>query len=263
MKSDTAAGGRRSSRSRKPRAELKLIDDIGSVAGRLLDCIGCGDDGTAGGNGAGSLDTGKTERRAKPRRPALMEQVLDAASEVESFLAEQTARIAYLENLTLTDELTGLRNRRGFNEELRRTLATANRYGDEGVLVFCDLDDFKRVNDTYGHHVGDFVLRQLARVLEAQVRETDVVSRLGGDEFAILMIQTSWRDGFKRAQMLGRAVNRTIVHHEGHMIRVAASFGVEPFGPNDEEASLIARADMAMYVNKRRKASASLGSAAE
>lgn len=241
--------------ARRAPADRRLMEDIGSVAGRLLDTLGETPDGADG--------AAAHERRTKPQRPALVEQVLDAAAEVETLLVQQSARIAYLENLTLTDELTGLRNRRGFNEELCRALAAANRYGDEGVLVFCDLDDFKSVNDTYGHHVGDFVLRQLARVLEAEVRETDIVARLGGDEFAILMVQTSWRDGFKRAQMLSRVVNRTIITHQAQKICVAASFGVERFGPNDEGANLIARADMAMYVNKRKKASVALGTAAE
>ena len=228
-------------------SDHRLLKDIGSAAGRLLDTLG---------KKAGPRDTGAP--RTRPVAPALVDQALDAAEEVQTFLAEQTARIAYLENLTLTDELTGLRNRRGFNEQLRRTLAAANRYGDQGVLVFCDLDNFKNINDTYGHHVGDYVLRQLAKVLEAEVREIDLVARLGGDEFAILMIQTNWRDGIKRAQMLSRAVNRTIVTYHGNEISVSASFGVEPFGPQDEENNLIARADMAMYVNKRKKASISL-----
>ena len=228
-------------------SDHRLLKDIGSAAGRLLDTLG---------RKAGPIDTAAP--RTHPTAPALVDQALDAAEEVQTFLAEQTARIAYLENLTLTDELTGLRNRRGFNEQLRRTLASANRYGDQGVLVFCDLDNFKSINDNYGHHVGDFVLRQLAKVLEAEVREIDLVARLGRDEFAILMIQTNWRDGIKRAQMLSRAVNRTIVTYHGNEIGVSASFGVEPFGPQDEESNLIARADMAMYVNKRKKASISL-----
>jgi diguanylate cyclase (GGDEF)-like protein len=236
------------------RGDARLLNDIGSAAVRLIDTIG--DEGR-------SPDLNEPDRRRRRTTPtALVEQALGAAEEVESFLAEQSARIAYLENLTLTDELTGLRNRRGFNEELRRTLAAANRYGDQGVLVFCDLDNFKAINDSFGHHVGDYVLKQLARVIGAQVRETDVVARLGGDEFAVLMIQTNWRDGIKRAQMLSRMVNRTIVSYHGNEIQVSASFGVEPFGPNDEETNLVARADMAMYVNKRKKASAALNSAA-
>jgi diguanylate cyclase (GGDEF)-like protein len=250
IKDDVTMERKTKTTRRKP-ADLRLIEEIGSAAGQLMSTISDSSPATA------------TERRVRPARPVLFEQALGAAEEVESFLAEQTARIAYLENLTLTDELTGLRNRRGFNEQLRRTLASANRYGDEGVLVFCDLDNFKVVNDTYGHHVGDFVLKKVAKVLEAEVRETDMVARLGGDEFAVLMVQTNWRDGFKRAQMLCRAVNRTIVTHNGHEIPVSASFGVEPFGPNDEEINLIARADMAMYINKRKKASVSLNSAAE
>lgn len=237
-------------------ADRRLIDAMGTVVGRLFETIS---DRTRTSRDNAAGDATKSDRRhAKAARLALVDQAIDAAEEVESFLAEQSARIAYLENLTLTDELTGLRNRRGFNDQLRRTLAAANRYGDQGVLVICDLDNFKAINDTYGHHVGDYVLRQLAKVIEAEVRETDVVARLGGDEFSVLMIQTNWRDGIKRAQMLSRVVNRTIVTYQGNEIRVCASFGVEPFGPNDEESNLVARADMAMYVNKRKRSAAAL-----
>ncbi|MBT3793297.1 MAG: GGDEF domain-containing protein [Rhodospirillales bacterium] len=230
-------------------SESSLISDIGSTASKLLSTIS-----------QGRKNRKKTDGElATP----LVEQALDAASEVENFLTEQSARIAYLENLTLTDELTGLFNRRGFNEQVRRTLASASRYGDDGVLVICDLDNFKEINDTYGHLVGDIVLRHVAKAIEAQVRETDLVSRLGGDEFAVLMVQTNWRDGLKRAQMLNRVINRTIVTYDGHEITVSGSLGVEPFGPADEETNLIARADMAMYVNKRKKASIALNTAAE
>lgn len=248
---------------RRARGDLRLLNDIDSAVVRLFDSLGSADDkmGRTGARDA-TADKNDERRRQRPAPVALVEQALGAAEEVESFLAEQSARIAYLENLTLTDELTGLRNRRGFNEQLRRTLASANRYGDQGVLVFCDLDNFKAINDSFGHHVGDFVLKQLAKVIEAEVRETDLVARLGGDEFAVLMVQTNWRDGIKRAQMLSRVVNRTIVTYHGNEIQVSASFGVEPFGPNDEETNLIARADMAMYVNKRKKASSSLNNAA-
>ena len=227
--------------------------------GRLLGQIAAAADSLMTFMGRRETDGGVAPGRASP----LLEQVLDTTAEVESFLTEQSVRIAYLENLSLTDELTGLRNRRGFDEHLHRTLASAKRYGDDGVLVFCDLDAFKDINDTHGHHVGDIVLRHVARVIEAQVRETDIVARFGVDEFAILMVQTNWRDGLKRAKMLSHVMNRTIVTHEGHEIPISASFGVEPFGPSDEADHLVARADMAMYVNKRKKASVKLNAAAE
>ncbi len=211
----------------------------------------------------GSLMAGGGRGDGVPGGSPLLEQILLTTAEMASLVTEQSARLAYLENLTLTDELTGLRNRRGFYEHLQRTLAAAQRYGDQGVLVFCDLDCFKDVNDSFGHHVGDIVLRHVGSVIEAEVRETDVVARLGGDEFAILMIQTSWRDGLKRAQMLNHVLNRTVVAHDGREIPVRASFGVEAFGPSDEANNLVARADMSMYVNKRKKASVALSAAAE
>jgi diguanylate cyclase (GGDEF)-like protein len=248
-KNETATkDGAKAKKKAKASDDNRLLGQISNAAESLMTSMGRRETDAGGAPG--------------PTSP-LVDQILDTTAEVESFLTEQSARIAYLENLTLTDELTGLRNRRGFNEHLHRALASAERYGDDGVLVFCDLDAFKDINDTFGHHVGDMVLKQVARVINAQVRETDIVARLGGDEFAILMIQTNWRDGLKRAQMLSHVMNRTIVTHEGHEIGISASFGVEPFGPNDEATHLVARADMAMYVNKRKKASVKLNTAAE
>ena len=111
--------------------------------------------------------------------------------------------------------------------------------------------------------VGDEVLQSIAETIKDNVRETDAVARLGGDEFAVLMTQTNWRNGYKRAQILNRAINRQPILIKRKPIAVQVSFGVEPFGPDDEEANLIARADMAMYCNKRKKASVSFVNAAE
>lgn len=222
--------------------DAQLIADVGALAGRLLESV--------------------KPARSEGERP-MLERALDAASEVQQRFADQNARIQYLENLTMTDELTALLNRRGFNDQLHRALASSKRYGDLGVLVLCDLDNFKAVNDAYGHVVGDEVLRHTAKILNANVRETDIVARLGGDEFAVLMVQTNWRDGFKRARGLNRVLNRSLIAVGKLQIQINASFGVEPFGPHDEEDNLVARADMAMYCNKRKKSSLALTSAAE
>jgi len=199
-----------------------------------------------------------------PNEPPLVERALQAAAEVEKQLMAQSARIAYLETLSMTDELTGLLNRRGFEDSFRRALISAGRYGDEGVLIACDLDDFKSINDRFGHVAGDEVLRQVGWLLKTHTRETDFVARLGGDEFAVILIQTGWRNGLKRAQTLSRALNRLVVKMNDATIAVSASIGVEHFGPDDNDAgTLIARADMAMYVNKRRRAAITLVRAAE
>lgn len=227
--------------------DASMIADIGQLADRLMR----------------QMPNGKTPRARGKRVQPLFEQAIAAAARVEERIAEQKARIAYLETLTQTDELTGLLNRRGFHEHLRRALANARRYGDSGVLVFCDLDNFKIVNDTYGHAVGDDVLQRIGEVIKESVRETDAVGRLGGDEFAVLMTQTNWRNGYKRAQVLNRAINGTAIKIGRKSIEVQVSFGVEPFSGHDEESNLIARADMAMYCNKRKKASISFIQAAE
>jgi len=222
--------------------DAQLIADVGALAGRLIESV--------------------ESERTKGERP-MLERALEAASEVQQRFADQNTRIQYLENLSMTDELTALLNRRGFNDQLRRALAYSKRYGDLGVLVVCDLDNFKAINDAYGHAVGDEVLCHTAKILNANVRETDIVARFGGDEFAVLMVQTSWRDGFKRARSLNRVLNRSVADLGELRIEINASFGVEPFGPHDEEDNLVARADMAMYCNKRKKSSLAFINAAE
>ncbi|MGE5538905.1 MAG: GGDEF domain-containing protein [Gemmatimonas sp.] len=231
----------RTTDTRQRRDDSLLIARLGEVAGRLHRACVTADNETP-----------------------LVEKALLAAAEVEKRLVAQSARIAYLETLSVTDELTGLLNRRGFEEAFRRALVAAGRYGDEGVLIACDLDDFKTVNDRFGHSAGDEVLRQVGHLLKTHIRDTDFVARLGGDEFAVILVPTGWRNGLKRAQTLNRALNRLVVGVEGQNISVSASIGVERFGPNDGDTdTLLARADMAMYCNKRRRAAVGLVRAAE
>lgn len=236
-KQKTSAAGSKRRRS----GDSRLIARLGAAAGRL-----------------------HRINQTNADQPPLVEKALQAAAEIEQRLVDQSARIAYLENLSRTDELTGLLNRRGFEEAFRRALISAGRYGDAGVLIACDLDNFKTVNDRYGHLAGDEVLRQVGWLLKTHTRETDFLARIGGDEFAVILVQTGWRNGLKRAQSLSRALNRMVVKVENESITVSASIGVEQFGPNDNDAeALIARADMAMYCNKRRRAAITLVRAAE
>jgi GGDEF domain-containing protein len=117
----------------------------------------------------------------------LIEDLLEAAANAEQRIAEQRARIRYLENLSITDELTGVLNRRGFKLELERALARAERRGETGVLLLGDLNRFKAINDSLGHLAGDSVLRAVAHELRRSTRRSDYVARIGGDEFAVLM----------------------------------------------------------------------------
>ena len=121
-------------------------------------------------------------------RQGVLDWAMATVAEAEQRLATLQARIEYLESLSVTDELTGLQNRRGFLVQLDRTLATARRGGPHGILMLCDLDGFKQINDRYGHLVGDEVLCQIGSLLARHVRRSDTVARLGGDEFAVLLV---------------------------------------------------------------------------
>ncbi len=187
------------------------------------------------------------------RQQVLLERALIYAARIERQLADQTQRIAYLQDLSRTDDLTGLLNRRGFMDQFRRALAYARRYGHEGLLLYCDLDSFKSVNDAYGHAAGDALLQLTGKTLTGAVRDCDVVGRLGGDEFAVVLVQTSWRDGLKRAQTIQWRLEQATLEFEDHAIPLRVSIGYEAYGPADAIDDLMCRADMAMYYFKRRK----------
>lgn len=175
---------------------------------------------------------------------------LHLALQADKRIADLTARIAELETLATTDELTGLLNRRGFDTAFERVMEEAKRHGETGVLVYIDLDGFKPVNDTFGHAAGDATLQAVARVIGENVRTLDFVARLGGDEFAVVLTRTSWTDGINRALSLDRKLNATVVDWQGQPIPVAASLGYKCFGPEDRCDALLHAADATMYVRK-------------
>ena len=151
------------------------------------------------------------------------------------------------------DEMTGLPNRRRFREELDRGVAFAQRYGHCGALLLLDLDNFKQVNDSLGHHAGDRLVTEVARRLSKRLRATDVLARLGGDEFAVLLPQTTPADAERVAGDLVAEVAGTAVDVNGTAVRGCTSLGVALFDPGwdiDPEA-LLMHADLAMYLAKR------------
>jgi diguanylate cyclase (GGDEF)-like protein len=181
----------------------------------------------------------------------LVEDLLEAAAEAERRIAEQRARIRYLEDLSITDELTGLLNRRGFHLELDRALDRARRRGGTGVLLLCDLNHFKPTNDTFGHPAGDAVLCAVAELLCRQTRRSDYVARLGGDEFAVLMTDTAPTRAGSRAARLRSRVNQLRVEWEDARIPVSASFGLEVYDGKSRPDSLMIAADRALYRGKQ------------
>ncbi|WP_169728483.1 GGDEF domain-containing protein [Niveispirillum irakense] len=182
--------------------------------------------------------------------PAL-EALRQRLREAEATIASQRNRIDHLETLTMTDELTGLMNRRGFIQAFRRELAAAARRGHGGLLVMVDLNGFKMINDTHGHQCGDMYLRHVARALSDNVRAQDVVARLGGDEFAVLLTHVTPEQGQMRAAALAEQFHALSCPWMMEQLPLRASFGAQPFTGGDREDEVIRRADAAMYEMKK------------
>lgn len=183
----------------------------------------------------------------------------DEARELAHWLGSQAsvaldnARLHRLvERQANTDGLTELPNRRQFEETLDGEISRAERFGGGLALILADLDDFKQVNDRYGHQTGDDVLRTFADILRETVREIDLPSRYGGEEFAVLLPQTDLEGAHRLAERLRRALaSRPMTTSPGGLVAVTASFGVAAFPEAPEAGALFAAADDALYRAKR------------
>jgi len=153
--------------------------------------------------------------------------------------------------LALHDELTGLPNRRLFQDRLNSALVRARRTGSQVALMLVDLDDFKMVNDTVGHHIGDMLLKHVGELFTGRVRRSDTVSRTGGDEFSVILEEPMTRaDAVRVAKSLTDLLDKPL-QVSGHVVHVGASVGVAVFPDDaaDAEALCIA-ADLRMYAGK-------------
>lgn len=180
-------------------------------------------------------------------RPTL--QVLSNQLAVALANAESVRR---LEQLATTDGLTGCLNKRAFLDELAKRLKVAERFGKSLSLIVTDIDHFKRVNDTYGHAVGDHVIRGLGEILRALKRETDVVARFGGEEFCILCEETDARGALLLAERVREELKARAFESDQGPVRVTCSLGVAEF-PEDarNDTQLFELADKALYHAKQ------------
>lgn len=153
----------------------------------------------------------------------------------------------------LADELTGLMNRRGFEMTLASCLGDEASEGHGTCLLFADIDHFKRVNDTYGHLMGDKVLRAVAQILRANVKGKDTAARFGGEEFVVLLPDTRIDGALSVAEKIrstieGCRIRRTDTQQE--MAQVTVSFGVASYCPGESAETFLARGDAALYAAK-------------
>ncbi len=199
----------------------------------------------------GASDFGSLVLSAESFDADQVEMAASLAAQV--VVALENARLhRIVERQALVDSLTGLANRRSFEDTLRSELARAARFSDSVCVVFADFDDFKRVNDRHGHAAGDEVLKAFASALQRTVRESDVAGRWGGEEFALVLPGTDVDGGARLAERARAAIeSREIPMPNGELLTVTASFGVASYPESHELGELLAAADSALYAAKR------------
>ncbi|MDN7242114.1 GGDEF domain-containing protein [Planococcus sp. N028] len=176
---------------------------------------------------------------AYDRLQELMKEVEGKKREVEKLNIQ-------LQGLTVTDPLTGLKNRRYLDDKLLHLIEESSKTGSPLAVLVVDIDHFKHVNDTYGHLTGDVVLQELAWKLQAELTEQDIAARMGGEEFVIVLPNTDKIDAWHKAEQIRETVERGSWKH----VKITISIGVAVYEAGDDSSSLFAKADRALYHSK-------------
>lgn len=172
-------------------------------------------------------------------------------SQAENQIAEQVVEIESHLNSALTDPLTGLPNRRALDEQLGRRLEDYRKHGTPFSLLMVDADHFKKINDTFGHPVGDEVLIELGKSLQAALRKHDFVARYGGEEFAVILPYTTLDEAQRASAKVREGIGHLSTKFE-HLGRpITASGGLASIAPGENIESLVSRADQALYGAKQ------------
>ena len=185
--------------------------------------------------------------KARDNMVMARQEVQDA----EARIHQLEAKLQHMSELVREDQLTGSLNRRGLDDVFERETARADRRGTPLCIAVLDLDDFKKLNDTYGHIAGDAALKHLVKIVKDTLRSMDVIARFGGEEFLILLPETSIEAASQTMTRLQRELTRHFFMHDNEKVLITFSAGVALRRPHEDQTELVKRADKAMYQAKQ------------
>jgi two-component system cell cycle response regulator len=182
-----------------------------------------------------------------------LRNTIDVALDKWTRLQQAMADKEKLEKLATFDSLTGLYNRRAILGKLRELINLANRYKEDFSLIMLDIDLFKMVNDRYGHLTGDEILEKIATLIRRNIRDTDIVGRYGGEEFIIILPKTNLSSSWVVAERLRSIIEKANLKDSGgNVFTITVSQGLVGWERDEDAASLISRADEALYKAKEK-----------
>ncbi|PEJ59922.1 hypothetical protein CN692_03845 [Bacillus sp. AFS002410] len=181
----------------------------------------------------------------------IAEKRMDAEKKLKNLVIDLEYKKNELEELSLNDPLTGVLNRRGLHKLILSDLEKIKTSENNCSFLLFDIDSFKKINDNYGHNVGDFVLSQSAKIIKELIRSNDYIGRWGGEEFLIVLPNTPYNQSKEIAERLRHAIDEFEYHYENYAIHVTMTFGLSKFDRQKGVSESISRADQAMYVGKQ------------
>src|SRR5262249_38592772 len=186
---------------------------------------------------------GLNETELSPNVRAALQALLDEVGRLRQELELTRKRISHLERMADEDSMLPIANRRAFVRELTRLISYCERYGTAGSVLYFDLNGMKEINDRYGHPAGDEVLRHFARLLVANVRDSDVVGRLGGDEFGVILAQADDKQARDKATSLVELVAAQPIDWQGEMLQLTCAVGIHQFSARQTADDALSDAD--------------------
>jgi diguanylate cyclase (GGDEF)-like protein len=195
---------------------------------------------------------GIPEKEMTPAVSLAVSALLEKLDDVNRELTRTKESLTELEQLVDVDCVAPIPNRRAFVRRLAWAISMFERYEHPSTILYFDINDFKNINDMYGHAAGDLAIRHISQLLSTTMRESDFLARIGGDEFAVIMYYANEESARARGVKIAEKLKATPFLFNGKHLTISAAFGSYSIRKGDDAESALAAADMSMYVDKRR-----------